>query len=200
MASSDTEICNLALRKLREQPIASLTEDSEPARLCNQFYDDALDYLLARHPHNFAMRRQQLAQQASAPAFQYGYAYTLPTDPYCLTARRVWHGGRFIGATAPDGHAAWVVEGRSLLTDYDNDLFLLYTAQVSDPLQFSPTFTEAFSSYLASLLAYPLTRSETRTEQSEKRFRRHWKEHRLADGLEGDQDAPEAGVFVAVRG
>jgi len=192
MASSSTGICNLALRKLREQPIASLTEDAEPARLCNQFYDDALDYLLARHPHNFAMRRQQLAQKAEAPAFGYRFAYALPSAPFCLAARRLWHNGAW--------RHDFVVEGRELLSDHDNALHLLYTARVTDPLQFSPTFTEAFSSYLAALLAYPLTRSETRTAQSEKRFQRHWKEHRLADGLEGAQDEPEMGVFVGVRG
>ena len=65
----------MALRRLREQPIASLTENSEPARLGNTQYDDGRDYLLAKYPHNFAMRRQQLSQNATAPAFEYDHSY-----------------------------------------------------------------------------------------------------------------------------
>lgn len=192
MATSDVEICNIALRKLREQPIASLTEDSEPARQCNTYYDDARDFYLARHPHNFALRRAVLAQKATAPAYQYENAYALPTDPYCLRAYMLWHNGHH-------QRQGWVVEGRELLTDLDTDVYLRYVARITDVNSYAPTFVEAFSSYLASLLAYPLTRSNSVEERWEKRAKEQWKIHRMADGGEGFEEEPDEGVFVTAR-
>lgn len=192
MAASDVQVCNIALRNLREQPIASMTENSEPARLCNAFYADALDYYLARHPHNFALRRAILAQKSEAPAYQYAYAYALPTDPYCIRAYQVWHNGRH-------WKTGWVVEGRELLTDLDADIYLRFIARVTDVRQYAPTFVEAFSSHLASLLAYPLTRDEKVVKKWEDRATDAWKAHRMADGGEGFEEEPEDGVFVAER-
>lgn len=191
MANSSTDVCNLALRKLREQPIASLTQDSEPARLCNQFYDDAVDYLLARHPHNFAMTRQRLGRKAAAPAFGWPYAYTLPTDPYCLRAYGLWRGGGF--------RDDWVVEGRDLLTSHDDDCHLLYVARVTDVASYPPTFVNALSSFLARQLAYPLNRDRNHAEQLTKRFERDFREHKSVDGGEGRRGEPGDGIFVSVR-
>ena len=191
MATSSTEICNLALRQLREQPIASLTEDSEPARICNEFYDQARDYLMAKHPNNFAMTRQQLSQNATAPTFQYLYSYALPTDPYCLRAYKLWHNGAW--------RDDWIIEGRNLLTDFDVDCYLLYIARVTDVGSYSATFVDAFAAYLAWKLAYPLTRSNPREEAAGRIFKEKWMEHRMADGGEGFQEEPEDGVFVSIR-
>ncbi len=191
MADSPTAICNLALRKLREQPIAALTENSETARLCHSFYDDARDDLLARHPHNFAMRRQALVQLADPPAVEWRARHALPTEPYCLRAVRLWRNGR------PE--ARWRIEGRALLSDAEGALHLLYVARVDDVTAYSPTFVEAFACRLAALLAYPLTRSAGAQERMQAQAEAAWKRHRLSDGGEGWQEDPEAGVFTAVR-
>lgn len=200
MANADTDICNIALREVREQPISALTEDSEPARLCNEFYGDLLNLLLSRHPHNFAMRRQQLSQLVTAPAFQYLYQYALPTDPLCHRAWRLWHNGQIIRRSGQGGRAAWVVEGRNLLTDYDNDVFLQYIALVTDVSSFPPTFVEALAQALAAKLSYALTRDKGFSEQRMKAAKEAWSEHIAADAIEGMQDDPEPGVFVEAHG
>ncbi len=192
MADSDTDLCNLALRKLREQPIAALTQDREAARLCNQFYADARDHLLALHPSNFAMARQRLGQNAAPPAFGWRYGYSLPTDPYCLKAVKVYRNGAY--------HERFAVEGRDLLCDLDNDVHLLYVARVTDVVSFPPTFVNALATFLACKLSFALTRDKKLEAQMEARFRKDWREHRAVDGSEGWHDDFEDGVFVRARG
>jgi len=193
MADSDTAVCNIALRKLREQPIQSLDADgSEPAKICNAFYADARDYMLVRHPHNFAMRRAILAQKSTGPAFEYDFAYSLPTSPYCLRAYQIYHGGTY----HRDG---WVVEGRELLTDRDNDLYLRYIARAEDTTAWNPAFTEVFTSFLAGVLAYPITRSTTAQDKWEARTKEQWSQYVLIDGGEGFDEEPELGVFTSIR-
>ena len=53
--ATEVSICSNALRKLGDDPITSLTEDTERARLCNAFYNTARDSLLRSHPWNFAI-------------------------------------------------------------------------------------------------------------------------------------------------
>ena len=192
MANSDVEISNIALRMLREQPITALTENTEPAKILNNIYDDARDYYLARHPHNFALTRQLLAQVSESPTYQFDYAYTLPTNPYCLRAYQLWHNGNH-------RRSGWTVEGRQLLTNFDNDVYLRYISRDTDVGSYSPTFVTAFATYLASLIAYPLTRSRTIQEEWKSAAMATWKEHRMADGGEGFEDEPDEGVFVTAR-
>jgi len=52
-------ICSNALRKLGDDPITSLTDDTERARLCNAFYEPTRDAVLRSHPWNFAIERQE---------------------------------------------------------------------------------------------------------------------------------------------
>ena len=192
MANSDTEICNLALRELREQPITSLTDGTEPARFCNQFFAETRDELLEMWPHNFAMTRQQLSQDASAPLIQWNFAYTLPADPYCLVPRALWHNG--------DWREKWVIEGRQLLTDYDSDVFLLYTARVEDYVAYPALFTRALALELAVRLSYPITRSNTVDEKLEKKAAKAWKKHRSVDGATGWHAELPQGVFTQAHG
>ena len=82
--ATEVSICANALRRLGDDPITSLTDDTERARLCNAFYTDARDAVLRSHPWNFAITRTSLAKLSDAPAYGFNYQYSLPTDPYCL--------------------------------------------------------------------------------------------------------------------
>jgi hypothetical protein len=191
MAVSETEICNIALRALREQPIASLTENSEPAQLCQQFYEQARDDLLERHWHNFAMRRQQLAQISQAADFEWEFAFGLPTDPYCLVARKLWADGRF--------REAWVVEGRRLRTCHGNDVWLQYTARVVDVTLYPATFVNALAMSLAETLCYPLSADKALREQIGKRAVDAFRTHKRVDAGTGQQPEFLEGAFVGSR-
>ena len=195
--TSDEAICNIALRKLREQPIASLLEESEPARLCATLFEPARDALLMRHPSNFSMTRQQLTQQATAPLFEWDYEYLLPTSPFCLRAYALWHNGAY-------RKSGWQVENRAgqrvIVSNWDDDVYLLYIARITDASMFSASFVEALSDYLALQLAFPLTRDKAQTEQREAIFKLSWREHKNADAGEGFPLEPDDGAFVSIRG
>jgi hypothetical protein len=61
MASSDIEICNLALSRLGADTITSLTADAtKEDRLCNQFYAQFRDELLRSFAWNFAVKSTPL--------------------------------------------------------------------------------------------------------------------------------------------
>ena len=45
--ATEVSICSNALRRLGDDPITSLTDDSERARLCNSFYADTRDSVLS---------------------------------------------------------------------------------------------------------------------------------------------------------
>lgn len=148
MASSETQICNLALGRMGEDGISSLSENSRAAKLCAVFYESVRDALLCVHDWAFAGARVgPLSPLTDVPAFGYAYAFQLPSD--CLQIRGLY------GVTSS---TAWQVEGRQLLTDLDT-ISLLYTKQVSDPTAFHPLFTNALSMRLAYTVAYALAPS-----------------------------------------
>ena len=59
--ASEVQICNLALAKIGDQQITSLTENSKAGRLCNLVYEPLRDATLRAHPWNFAITRETLA-------------------------------------------------------------------------------------------------------------------------------------------
>ena len=154
MAISVVKICNLALSRLGDDSISSLTEDSKPARSCNLIYDHTRDVVLADFPWNSAMRRARLAQLSDTPEFGYTHKYQLPTNPYCL---RVWYVSSD-GLNDDSDRVDWVVEGRELLTE-ETTVYISYTAQITDVAQYTPMLVEAIVCRLAANLCEPLVKS-----------------------------------------
>ena len=77
--TSELEIYNLALSRIGQDTLSSVDESSKAGRLCRLHYALLRDAVLRAHPWNFAMRRVELAQVTFTPAFEYDYAYALPT-------------------------------------------------------------------------------------------------------------------------
>ena len=135
MAVSEVAICNLALQKLGAARITSLTQDDPNARECNAAYVPTRDKLLRRYAWSFAKSRANLAAHATAPAFQYGYAFPLPTD--------------FLRLILPaDSSIDWIVERhagrRAILSNDSGPLYIKYIALVTDPTEFDPLFEEIY--------------------------------------------------------
>lgn len=146
MSLSAVQICNLALMKVGDVSISALTDSSKEARACNVFYPAMRDELLQSHPWNFALKRADIsAQVTTTPAFEWDYAYTLPTNPLCL---RVWE---LYGS-----EAEWVVEDGELLTNQEEDIFVRYIAQITDTGKFSPAFCNCLAQRLGAELATKL--------------------------------------------
>lgn len=58
------DLCSMALLKLGEEPVQSLTDDSAASRLARTLFEPVTDTLLSAHPWRFAMRWFDLKKTA----------------------------------------------------------------------------------------------------------------------------------------
>lgn len=79
--ASKLAIYNDALGMLGERKLAGLTEDREPRRVLDDFWDGVVLYALERGFWNFAMRTKLIDSSASYdPAFGFTFAFEKPSD------------------------------------------------------------------------------------------------------------------------
>ena len=192
MMVTEVSICSNALRRLGDDPITSLTDDTERARLCNAFYEDARDLTLRSHPWNFAITRATLAQLSTTPAYGFDYMYALPTDPYCLRVLEMEYAD-YIFKIENDA-----TNGRVLLTD-ESTAKILYIAKITNPTLFDSMFTETLTAKLSADLAYPITGSVQLQTQMEKLYRDKLSEARSVNGMEGFVDDFVSTTFTDFR-
>ena len=67
------DLCSMALLKLGENPIQSLSEDTTAAKLGRTLIDFVIDTLLAMHPWRFACREYTLVRNEDGD-------FVIPTD------------------------------------------------------------------------------------------------------------------------
>lgn len=155
--TSEVGICNSALNKIGAKYIASLSEGSANANACNEQYAKVRDALLRSHNWNFAMKRVQLAQLSTTPAFGFDYEYQLPSD--WLRVVSVHDNDEGTGAVK------YKIEGKKILTDSD-ELYLRYVHQITDPNEMTADFHEALAYLLAKDLSTKIANSNTLRELS----------------------------------
>lgn len=148
---SEVSICNMALNNMGiGRVIAKLTDATEEARACKRWYEPARDELLQEYPWNWAAAVAELAPRSeTSPLGAYVYAY--PSS--ALRVRNVFQ------ADTPTVRANWMIRrsasgGRIIIADI-TPAVAEFTARVTDPTEFPPTFADA----LAWLLAAKLTLS-----------------------------------------
>ena len=149
-AISEVSICNEALDSLGANTIASLTENSNNARICNRKYDITRDYVLTDHIWNFAQKRFVLATLSETPVWDEDLMtvmYQKPTD--CLKIN-------FVSIES----AIVKIEGDKILSN-ESGLKIKYTQRITNPVKFFPKFIEAFAARLAAEMAYAITSSKT---------------------------------------
>jgi hypothetical protein len=185
---SEVAICNMALAEIgRGAQITALDEASQAARACKLRYPYARDAVLRAYDWNFAARRVEIAKNAAAPPFEYANAYDLPAD--CLLVRSVF-----------DGEAEkWVVEGRQILTDMGDPIFVKYTGLVTDVGQFDALFMEALAARVASDIAVQLSESVSRAQGLWQVYQAKLVEARRRDAQEGQPDQLPRGAWIDAR-
>jgi hypothetical protein len=155
MATSDTDICNLALGHLGEAAITSLDEDSAAGRACKLHYSITRDAVLRSHRWNFAQSRVTLSQLADAPAFGWSYQYELPAD----FVRALEYNDTEIGDMVSE---EFVIEGRRILTDSPT-VNLVYSRRVDNVAKYDPLFVEALAVKLAIILSEKIRGTTSKT-------------------------------------
>ena len=195
---SVVDICNEAMDLLGAATIASLTENSKEARLCNRRYETVRDAVLRAHPWNAAIRRADLARDSSAPAFGFKYQYTLPTDPYCLRVLSFWNSNVDNELTPYDSQVMFKIEGRKILSNEDA-CKIIYVARVTDTEQYDALLSSTIAHKLASETAYAITGSNSIAQQMFSLYEARIREARAMDAMEGQPDKIIANDFVNVR-
>ena len=190
--ATEVSICANALRRLGDDPITSLTDDTERARLCNAFYSDARDAVLRSHPWNFAITRATLAQLSDTPAYGFNYQYALPTNPYCLRVLEMEYKDYIFKVENVATH------GRVLLTD-EGTAKILYIARITDTNLFDAMFVDTLTAKLAVDLAYPVTNSMQVQTNMQKLYQLKLSEARSIDGQEGFIDDLVSNTFTDFR-
>tara|TARA_R110002020_G_scaffold336283_8_gene551477 strand:+ start:130 stop:681 length:552 start_codon:yes stop_codon:yes gene_type:complete len=176
--------------------IASFTEDSKAARLCNQRYDFIRDRVCRSHNWNCLLTRVTLTPDATAPAFEFANAFTLPTDPFCLRP-----------VNLDTSTIVFNLEGRKILTD-EGTINLIYIARELDINKYDAGLIETISMALAADFAYPLTNSVSLGQAMLTKYNQTVSEARFMDAVEGasannsttsDRMTLEANEFINAR-
>jgi len=162
--ATNVDIVNLALDRLGVEPIVTLADANSRAELMNRLYSPQLDSLLVETPWNFAMKRVQLTDTGSTPAFEYSNEFQLPAD--FLKVHRIYDYNPVSGTGTKhpydhaDGGIYYEIEDDKLLGNFD-ECYIVYIAAVTDVTKFSPDFVEAFWLRLAAAASYKITQDKT---------------------------------------
>lgn len=78
--SSSVDICNEALLLLGSRKINSFEEETVEARLCDVQYPLSKEFILRKHPWNFAIKRAILARLSEDVFFGWEYQFEKPAD------------------------------------------------------------------------------------------------------------------------
>lgn len=190
MATSDVAICNLALQKLGAARITTLTEDSRNARTMNNCYEHIRDVEIRRHKWNFARKRATLAPSAVTPAFDFDYAFPLPTD--CL---RLLPPNRSPLDWQIESH-----EGQSCILTNDGDtLEVVYLARITDPTRFDVSFAEMLACRLADHCCEEITQSNTKRAAAMEDYKNARAEARRNNAFENTSEELPEDPWLAAR-
>lgn len=152
--TSETQIANRSLQRLgTSNRILGLTDDTRNGRACNACYVPLRDAELRKHYWNFAKKDSgALAPDDDAPGDpNYGYQYTLPSDFLRLVKQKG------VGAD-------WLIQGRKLLTNDGDTIYVKYIARITDPNLFDPLFCEMLSMKMADSMCEEITQSTSKQQ------------------------------------
>lgn len=172
MAVSEVSICSNALLMLGDSPIASFSESTTRARLASNLWAPVRDMVLRLHPWNCAVKRQSLAPDASAPAFDWDYQFTLPAD--CL---RVLSVGR-------DGEGCdYLVESGKLLCN-ENPALVRYVWRNETPASWDTALVWAMTVAMRAVFSQPVAASTSLEQLIRDELKDILRQARSADGQE----------------
>lgn len=154
---SETDLLNDALGQIGAAAITAIDDGSINAVHCSVFYPPLRRALLRSHFWNFAEARTSLVASATTPAFEFAFAYPLPSDYLRL---KTYNGANLDTSTVNE--LFWIqqmfkIEGREILTN-DGEVKIIYIRDVLDPNVWDTLFYQAMAAWLASKLATAITK------------------------------------------
>lgn len=197
---SEVMIANFAATTLDDVQLTSLEDNTPLGRFLAREYGPCRDELLRKFPWPFAKRRAVLTPTATAPAFEYTYAYNLPN--LCLRLLPITVDGLKYGEKV-----AFDLEGRQILTNEGPALKIRYIEKVQSPATFDPLFARALGQMLAVLAAQRVTGKASYHDKALRLYQMAIQEAYHVASLEGgpaepvyQEEFPAESEFLSVRG
>jgi hypothetical protein len=194
---SETDVANIALIALGESRITALSDADERARVLNDLFAPAVEAVLEAHPWNAAIKRVQLAQDATAPVFGYSYRYALPADLLRILNDDTRNDPPIRETTISDTEIGWKREGQFLLSN-ESTLKIRYIADIAIGLM-PRAMAKAIAFRLAADAALRLTGDGKKETAMERKYDKQLAEARAADGQENSPEEFEVDVWIASR-
>ena len=188
--ASEIEIANSALRKVGADTITSFDQGSPSANFMDDRFDETRNELLRLHYWNFATKRAQLARESTAPAFEYTYFYTRPSD-WVRTVRA-------FDNDAGTGHFDYREENGKIACNSEQ-VFLAYIYLCEDPNAMTADFREALAWRLALDVAPSLANSAGMFDRMQMGFEAALMAAKSADALANRSRGLPRGSWVTSR-
>jgi hypothetical protein len=173
MYASITEICNVALSLLGQDPVNDIADSNDRARLCTKIWPMVLDDELSLHRWKCARKRAALAMEAATPAFGWAYQYALPSG--CLRVLSI------------ENDVDYEIEGNFLLTD-NTSANVIYLWRNPTVGAYSPGLVSALVARMAAELSMPTTKKDSIVKAS---WAAYWSKVGQALAADGQQGTPE---------
>lgn len=199
MATSDVAIANLALTKIGDLRIISLSENTKPAREVNAVYSMLRDKLQRTYNWRFCVKRAVLAAESTAPVFDYSYQYPVPSDCLRILQINAYYPAPDLSDLISSGGQEYVLEGGKILTRSSGSMNLRYLARISDPTKFDTSFDEAFASSIAYNVAEALTQSDGKKNAALRDYRMALSEAIRANAIENPPESIADTTWLTVR-
>lgn len=175
MASS-VSICSNALLALGAHPINDFVENTEHARLCSNIYPTVRNNLLRAHPWNCAIKRVVLSPVSTAPAFGFGFQFSLPGDLI-----------RVLSVGEQHDDIPYRIEGKRLLANLQS-VQLRYVFRNEDESTWDAALVNVAEATMQAKLAYAVTGSaslrDSLTQEAAFLLRQ-------AKSIDGQEEPPE---------
>jgi len=131
VATSDVAIANLALTKIGDLRITSLTENTKPARELNAVYGMLRDKLQRTYNWRFCVKRANVAADVAAPTFGYTYQYTVPADCLRILQVNTYFPAPDLSDLIGSGGQEYQLEGGKILTNFSGQMNLRYLGPIT---------------------------------------------------------------------
>ena len=181
MASSEVEICNLALTAISAATISDLEDDSHEAELCKLHYPQVRDWVIRRYRWACAKVTLDLNQDVEPPDdMTFAYQYTIPSDPFCL---------RVLGVPGSTLRDYKVVNNRKVWSNRE-EVKVEYLVRITDPNQMDTSLVDAIAFQIAFRICLSLTNDKQLKEQMRLDFKEAIATARKANAIEAFEKRP----------
>lgn len=200
MATSPTQIVNLALSWLGQNQINSLTDDQNEAKVMNANYVLSRNKVLNDNAWTFAIRREVLTPVATPPDFGYDNQFLIPSD--VLYVHRVLRpeseGGLFTSRQRDLPMASWEREGQFILSNIDR-IHCIFVIQITNADLYSASFIHALAARLAADTALTFTENNKLADRMEERYDAKLAEAQFSDGRQGRTERASSRILTGTR-